>query len=115
MLLKRIKIPIKVEVQGKEFTSISKAAKFYGKDPRITANRISKMDWTIEEALGITKRDGYRGEITLFDNQFPTQIAAAKFYGINERTFKRWVASDKDIEKQIKRKLAKQTLSKLSN
>jgi hypothetical protein len=82
---KRLKGPF--EIEGKAFELLKHAANYYGLKPNTVICRM-RDGWTLEEALGVTRRSlsKYTGvSVTLGDDVFPSFDAAARHHGVDKR------------------------------
>lgn len=77
----------KIKVDSKIFISHAVAADYHNIDPRNFNQRISKLNWTPEEAAGLVERSQYQHHvIEIEDKIFPSLKRAAEEYGLDYKT-----------------------------
>jgi len=77
----------KIKVGSKRFISQTIAAHYYNIAPHNFNQRISKLDWTPEEAAGLVKRPKYQHHvIEIEDKIFPSLKRATEEYGLDYKT-----------------------------
>lgn len=82
----------KIIINEKPFESISEACRYYGlnESERRTATRYINEGWSIEEALGLKKKTGYKYrsfmKINIEGTKFSNLAEACKFFNLNTRT-----------------------------
>ena len=77
-----------LEFQGKTFNTHEEIATCYGVKRATFQYRFSKAKWTLEESLGLAKRDIETKTVTVEGEEFPSMSAVARHFGIQLVTFK---------------------------
>jgi len=72
---------ISINIDGRDFGSISEACNFYSVDPRVVDMRLKRLGWSIEEALDPKKRE--RAEFLVGDFVFNSLNEACRHFGLN--------------------------------
>ena len=98
----------RVTVRGEKFDSLNAAARSYKIKPGLAHQRINTNGWTIEQALEIDRPPkGSSGPKFIIvrdkgiENKFPSQISAAKQYGVDYKIFHSRIHSGWTIEQAL--------------
>lgn len=76
-----------LEFQGKTFNNQNEIAAFYEVERATFGYRFNKAKWTLEESLGLVKRDVKSKTVTVQGVEFPSMSAVARHFGIQLVTF----------------------------
>lgn len=92
-----------VSVEGINFSSRSEAAKFYGLEPKLVNERVTKNKWTIEQALGIADPpNGKHSKTVVLEGiEHQSLRAVARKYGITQSTLMNRIKSGLSVEESI--------------
>ncbi len=78
---------VPIRYGGKEYSSKSELARAYGTNIKTFSYRLKK-GWTIDEALGVVKRQHGNGKLIRYDGkEYLSKSELARVYGINITTF----------------------------
>jgi len=88
-----------LEFQDKIFNTQDEIATFYGVQRATFAYRFNKAKWTLEESLGLAKRDVKTKTVTVQGEEFPSMSAVARHFGIqlvtlNGRLLRKWTLEE---------------------
>ena len=95
-----------ITVGSRVFDNLNAAARFYNLNVGLVRDRVNKLGWTIEQALGIkpTNRRSHRKSIIIDGKQYKSLNEAAHSLGINIKTLrKRYLEIDMTEVEQVKR------------
>lgn len=89
-----------IVVEGRSFASRSEAARHYGLEPKLVNERVSKLEWSLEEALGLVVRDCKLKSKTVVvdDVEYSSIRQAAKAHGIKQSTLMNRLSSGLTIQ-----------------
>ncbi|MEZ8311270.1 hypothetical protein AB6C57_21605 [Vibrio splendidus] len=75
-------------VEGVEFTSRTAAARYYGLNPKLVNERVTKFGWTLEQALELEPRPkgDYRKKVVIDGSEYSSMRQAAKELGVAQST-----------------------------
>ena len=80
-----------LDLDGKIFSSLREACKFYGVDKYVLNARINRYGWTIRQALGVDKRPGYEKGVAGIIYLIKNKISDKSYIGITMGRLKaRW-------------------------
>lgn len=77
-----------LEFHGKSFNTQEEIATFYGVERSTFGYRFTKAKWTLEESLGLAKRDVKTKTVSVQGEEFPSMSAVARHFGIQLVTLK---------------------------
>ena len=100
--------PKKFNIDGKDFSSLRDACRYYGVDKDALSARINRFGWTIREALGVDKRPGYEKGVAGIIYLIKHKVSGKSYVGITMGKLKRrW-------EQHIDQAFSKKKLDKSS-
>lgn len=79
----------KIKFRDSEYRSLAELARFYGKDENKVLSRVSKLKWSLEEALELVPRDkiGWnRKKVTAFGKEFDSIPKMLAYFNIESRS-----------------------------
>lgn len=74
--------PKKFNIDGKDFSSLRDACRYYSVDKYVLNARINKYGWTLREALGIDKRPGYEKGVAGIIYLIINKVSGKSYVGI---------------------------------
>ena len=77
-----------LDFAGCTFNSLTEIAEYYGIKPKTFSYRFNVANWSLEESLGLIKKDVETETIIVNGRKFPSQNAVARHFGIKDVTFK---------------------------
>ena len=88
-----------LEFHGKSFNTQEEIATFYGVERATFRYRFMNAKWTLEESLGLAKRDVKAKTVTVQGEEFPSMSAVARHFGIqlvtlNGRLLRKWTLEE---------------------
>lgn len=88
-----------LEFQGKTFNTQEEISKFYGVKGATFSYRFNKAKWTLQESLGLAKRDVKIKTVTVQGEEFPSMSAVARHFGIqlvtlSGRLLRKWTLEE---------------------
>ena len=83
--------PKKINIEGKDFSSLRDACRHYGVDKYVLNARINRYGWTLREALGVDKRPGYEKGVVGIIYLIKNKLSGKSYIGITMGKLKaRW-------------------------